>query len=300
VWAKWLKECEAELEFGTVKERRNHFKHHVAEFLGNVRLSSLTQPMVYEFDSTLRNSGRSWAMRRKVLTSLKTCLAFAQGRGYAAQNVARGVRIKKENREGSGPLRAGVDFPTMPELNTLIDKAERRWRPFVITAIFTGMRMSELRGLCWSNVDLDAGTIHVRQRADGWNKIGPPKSDAGARDIPLPPLVINTLRQWKLQCRSNEIVFPTVTGKIMRPSTVDKCWRQLLRKCGMPAYGFHMLRHGAASLFIKHLKWTPKKLQTVMGHSSIQVTYDRYGHLFDDAEQDRADMEKLEAAVRSA
>jgi integrase len=188
----------------------------------------------------------------------------------------------------------------MPELNALIDKAQRRWRPFVIAAMFTGMRMSELRGLRWSNVDLDAGMIYVRQRADGWNKIGPPKSDAGARDIPLPPLVINTLRQWKLLCRSNELVFPTVTGKIMRPSTVDKCWRQLLKKCGLRAYGFHKLRHAAASLFIKHLKWTPKKIQVVMGHSSIQVTYDLYGHLWDDAEQDKADMEKIETAVRSA
>jgi integrase len=61
-----------------------------------------------------------------------------------------------------------------------------------------------------------------------------------------------------------------------------------------------MLRHTAASLFIKHLKWTPKKLQAVMGHANITMTFDRYGHMFEDAEQDKADMAKIEAAVRSA
>jgi integrase len=57
-------------------------------------------------------------------------------------------------------------FPSMSELNSLIDNSNARRRPFIITAIFTGMRLSELRGPNWRNVDLDNGIIHVRQRAD--------------------------------------------------------------------------------------------------------------------------------------
>jgi integrase len=67
-----------------------------------------------------------------------------------------------------------------------------------------------------------------------------------------------------------------------------------------PRYGFHMLRHAAASLFIQYLGWAPKRLQTVMGHASITVTFDLYGHLFENVEADRADMAKIEAAVRAA
>ena len=67
-----------------------------------------------------------------------------------------------------------------------------------------------------------------------------------------------------------------------------------------PRYGFHMLRHAAASLFIQYLGWTPKRLQTVMGHSSINMTFDLYGHLFENIEADRADMAKIEAAVVAA
>ena len=66
------------------------------------------------------------------------------------------------------------------------------------------------------------------------------------------------------------------------------------------AYGFHMLRHAAASLFIKYLAWSPKRLQAVMGHASINMTFDRYGHLFENVEADRDAMAKIEAAIRVA
>jgi integrase len=211
-WQLWMADSEANnLEFGTIRQRRQHLKHHVMPFIGRLRLADLTTPLIYDFDTKLRDGGRSIAMRRKVITNLKTMLTFAQGRGLVAQNVARGVRIKADNREAtSGPLRAGVDFPTMAELNTLIENSTGRWRPFIITAIFTGMRLSELRGLRWDDVDLNAGQIHVRQRADGWQKIGPTKSKAGKRDIPLAPLVINTLKQWRIECPQGELdlVFP--------------------------------------------------------------------------------------------
>jgi integrase len=179
--------------------------------------------------------------------------------------------------------------------------------------------MSELRGLRWPDVDLEAGVIHVRQRADSWGKMGPPKSKAGKRDIPLAPLVLNTLRQWRIDCPKGELdlVFPNNRDKIERMWNIhEHTWYPLQNKCGLTAdtgkkdadgnpisshrYCFHMLRHAAASLFIAYLGWTPKRLQTVMGHSSINMTFDLYGHLFENIEADRADMAKIEAAVRAA
>ena len=61
-----------------------------------------------------------------------------------------------------------------------------------------------------------------------------------------------------------------------------------------------MLRHAAASLFIAYRGWTPKRVETVMGHSSISMTFDLYGHLFKSIEAERSDMEKIEAAVTAA
>lgn len=89
------------------------------------------------------------------------------------------------------------------------------------------------------------------------------------------------------------------------------CWGPLLRKLGIvtqvgtdeegrpivrPALTFHSLRHAAASLFIEQ-GWNAKKIQKVMGHSSITVTFDTYGHLWKDTQSDLDDMAKMEARL---
>jgi integrase len=171
------------------------------------------------------------------------------------------------------------------------------------------MRASELRGLRWQDVDLDAGVAHVRQRADAWRKIGAPKSAAGTRDIPLVPMAINALRQWRLACPIGELdlVFPNSCGRVENhTNTLKRFWFPLQRACGITdgagkaRYAFHSLRHAAASLFIAHLGWTPKRVQAVLGHASIGMTFDRYGHLFADPVGDREAMKKLEAAIVAA
>jgi integrase len=115
-------------------------------------------------------------------------------------------------------------------------------------------------------------------------------------------------RQWRIECPKGErdLSFPNTRGNIETMSNVHaRCWVPLQLKCGLTTdgearYGFHMLRHAAASLFIKYLGWSPKRLQTVMGHASITMTFDRYGHLFEDIEADRDAMARIEAAIRVA
>src|SRR5262249_12067231 len=240
---------------------------------------------------------------------LKTMLKFAQGQGLVAQNVARGIKLKTDKRSAPAKLKEGVDFPSKAEIRTLLDNVSDRWRAFFVVAIFTGLRASELRGLRWADVYLSAGTVTVSQRADAWRKIGAPKSAAGKREIPLVPMAINALKQWQPQCPAGELglVFPNNTGRVdSLPNIQRRVWGPLQLKCGVvdaagqPRYRFHSLRHTAASLFIAHLGWTPKRLQEVMGHASITMTFDRYGHMFSDPEGDKDAMKKLEAAVISA
>jgi len=104
-----------------------------------------------------------------------------------------------------------------------------------------------------------------------------------------------------------DLVFPSGRGNVERMSSILRLgWCPLQIKCGLTGetgshrYGFPLLRHAAASLFIHYLRWTPKRLQAVMGHSSVSMTFDLYGHLFENLEADRADMAKIEAAIRAA
>jgi integrase len=301
--ASWIKHCVDEgLERSTIEQRKQHLRLHIAPYLGREKLATLTTPRLNAFLDQLRDGRRSIAMRRHVLTSVRTALAFAKGRGLVAQNVASGIRVKSDDRHAAtGPLKAGRDFPSKAELKLLIDRATDRWRPFIVAAIFTGMRASELRGLRWRDVDLDAGTIHVAQRANTWGTMGSPKSAAGRRDIPLVPMAVNALRQWRITCPAGELVFANRRGNVNRHANfLSRVWEPLLRECEIPHYSFHSLRHAAASLFIETLGWSPKRIQTVMGHSSITMTFDRYGHLFADTEGDKEAMKRLEAAIVAA
>jgi integrase len=187
----WLATAEAaKLERATIVDYRRHLDMHVAPFIGSTKLCDLSVPMVRAFEDRLREAGRSPAMVRKVRSALSMLLADAQERGLVARNVVRELRRGKErraDRRQKGRLKAGVDIPTPDEVRAIIGKLQGRWRPVLLTAIFCGLRASELRGLRWQDVDLDAGAVHVRQRADRYHAIGRPKSEAGERTVPARP-----------------------------------------------------------------------------------------------------------------
>src|SRR6516165_10701282 len=183
----WLESSDgAGLERTTIDSYRQHLEFHIVPLLGAMKLSQLTVPMVRYFEDKLRVK-RSPAMVRKVLGSLSAILADAQERGLVSQNVVRGLRSRrlrgKERRADKrqrGKLRIGVDIPSPDEIRATIAHLDGRWRPLILTAIFTGLRASELRGLRWADVDLARGELRVRQRADRFGAIGHPKS-AGSR-----------------------------------------------------------------------------------------------------------------------
>src|SRR5262249_46286682 len=97
-----------------------------------------------------------------------------------AQNVVYSLRKNRRSRraDGNGKLKVGINIPSPDEIRAIIAKLFGPRRPLLLTAIFTGLRASELRGLRWADIDLKRGELHVRQRADRYGKIGRPKSEA--------------------------------------------------------------------------------------------------------------------------
>jgi len=161
----------------------------IRPFIGLHKLADLTPAAVVDFRNVLVRQGRSRALARKVVSSLGSILAEAMSRGQVARNVvhdaARGDRRRaRVEKRHTRRLQVGIDLPTKDELRAMLDHAGRL-RPLLVTAIFTGLRASELRGLTWDAVDLDRRVLTVRQRADRWGTIGSPKSDAGKREVPL-------------------------------------------------------------------------------------------------------------------
>ena len=199
-------------------------------------------------------------------------------------------------------------IPTKDEIRTIIDNAPASHKAMFVTAIFTGMRISELRGLTWDNIDFEVKIIRVSQRADEYCQIGAPKSRAGVRNIPMAPTVLKVLSEWKENAPVSalDLAFPNSVGKVQNYSNIyNRVFKPMLVKNsivdsrGQSKFGIHALRHAAASLFIEQ-GWNPKKIQTLLGHASINMTMDVYGHLFENAEEDVSMFEKLESDLMAA
>ena len=310
--ALWLSQAENDgLEASTVMQYRQHLNYHITPFLGDVKLAELTPASVVGFRAQLRKEGRSPVMAKKVTTSLGAILASAIAGGRVARNVVReqarehGNRQRRLEKRHDKRLEVGVDIPTKNEIRAILAAAQGRLRPLIVTAIFTGLRASELRGLTWDDVNLERAVIRVRQRADRWNNIGSPKSATSQREVPLAPIVVNTLREWKLACPKSELdlAFPSRLGNVESlPNLHRRGLGTLQVAAGItsdrehPKYGLHAFRHAAASLFIEQ-GFSPKRVQALMGHSSIQMTFDTYGHLFPSKDDDAAAMQQLQARL---
>jgi integrase len=307
----WLESCEAaKLERTTLEQYRRQLDLHIVPLIGAVKLSALTVPAVRAFEDRLRTE-RSAAMVRKVLVSLSSILSNAQERGLVAQNVVRGLRARRGPLDRhQRKLKAGADIPTPDEIRAILGSLTGQARPLLLTAIFTGLRASELRGLRWADVDLKRNELHVHQRADRFSSIGAPKSAAGERTIPLLPMVVNGLREWRLVAGKNaqDLVFPSPRGQVAgRNGIVRRLWQPAQVQAGVvdaqgrAKYpGLHALRHFYASWCINRradggLELPLKLVQARLGHASIQITADVYGHLFPRGD-DAAEMAAAEQA----
>ena len=313
----WIEQAEADgLERASIHQYRTHLDLHIKLFLGLHKLADLTPAAVQSFRNVLMRQGRSRSLAGKVVSSLGSILAEEMARGQVARNVVheqaggdrRRARVEKRHTR---KLQVGVDLPTKDELRAMIEHAGRL-RPLLLTAIFSGLTSSELRGLTWDDVDFDRRVLTVRQRADRWDVLGPPKSDAGKREVPLAPVVVAALREWKLACprlaadgaKRLRFVFPDSDGNVDSHHNIHRSTGlgRVQFAAGItadpraPKYGLHSLRHTAASLFIEQ-GFSPKRVQALMGHSSIGMTFDCYGHLWPSAEDDQVAMAQVQARL---
>ena len=218
----WLVTSEAGgLERTTLDQYRAQLELHIVPLIGAMKLSRFTAPMARAFEDKLLGLDRSPVMVRKVMVSLS---AIPGRRARAEVSLARtrlapsaslssppgqgGARRQASEGQAKGGDRhpyAGRD-PGYPGPHRLRPSGE----PVLMTAIFTGLRASELRGLRWADVDLKRGELSVRQRADRFNTIGRPKSESGERVVPFPPELVSVLREHRLACPKGpfDLVFP--------------------------------------------------------------------------------------------
>lgn len=178
-----------------------------------------------------------------------------------------------------------------------VQRAWQRNCVIVLMAAMTGLRQGEIRALYKSDLDLTREIVRVRRAADKDGELKAPKTAAGSREVPLPAELIAELQAWLKVAPDGKLLFASARGGVMdRSNFYHRVWRSLLKYAGEEDCGlsFHALRHFYASSLIA-AGMNAKEIQTTMGHSSIQVTYDLYGDLL---EEDIG--HRKEAAARAA
>lgn len=171
------------------------------------------------------------------------------------------------------------------------------YRPLVAAVLFTGLRISELLGLVWDDVDLGTGVIHVRAQLSRAHRSSPPtrvapKTRAAVRDIPLVPQLRDMLRAHHAgagQRCSDGWVFPSQAGTPLGHRNAQRrALTKAARRAGLedgrwPPLRFHDLRHTFASHLIIDLRLDVAQVSRILGHAQITTTLSVYTHLFDDA-----------------
>ena len=261
---------------------RGHINKHILHSdhgIGSCKLSQLTPKVVGDFRDALRSAGVTVSTTRKIISTLHSILAYAIGQDWIASNAAAGVRVIGARNEGAKKIVP----PSKSELKAILGAADEAFRFAVLFAVSTGMRAGEQWALKWGDVDLAAGTLNIIRRIDSYGEEGPPKSAAGIRSIPLSSQMLTMLKQRKLAAIFSgqaDYIFPNKRGgHTGHDNMMKRQYKPTLDRAGVLGVNWHSLRHYAISTWIE-AGMTPKTVQTFAGHSSLQVTMDRYGHMF--------------------
>jgi integrase len=178
----------------------------------------------------------------------------------------------------------------------LLAVADQDFRVTLAFASSTGVRAGELHALRWRHIDFAKGEVAIETRVDAYGEEDVTKTAAGMRTIPLAQPLVVMLKEWKLRTKRkkpDDLVFPNKRGwyadhghMVKRKflplfdALAEKHHQNPANDPESPArFNWHALRHFAVSCWIE-AGLSPKTVQTFAGHSSLQVTMDRYGHLF--------------------
>lgn len=271
---------------------------HIVPALGGVVLAKLTPQDVQKLMAAKLASGDLSARSTNYIRSvLRRALTHAVRWGLVSRNAASQAEPLPQAKPKISPF-------TPDQASRLIECAQthRLCAAFEL-ALATGLRRGELLGLRWKDVDMDAGALTVRvtlQRVNGQAAWLEPKTEASQRTVALPASLIARLRSHKaaqnaerrlsgVDWANKDLVFTNRSGGPMLPRNFDNQYQLLLRRAGLPHRRVHDLRHTAASLMLAagiplHI------VSKTLGHTSISMTANFYGHLYDSDRQKVADV----------
>lgn len=301
----WLEDVQ-KTRVRTVTYENNRFviDNHLLPALGHIRLQKLTVQHVQAMYVKKLNEGLSPGTIRNIHKVLHTALGYAKRIKLVGMNVSDEVELPRNKQHE-------VQVLTPEQAQVFLQKIqEHKLEALTTLALTTGLRRGEILGLCWQDIDLEKGSLHVRRTlvylvSHGFIE-GEPKTEMSKRKIVLPHFVIEVLKRHRtlqLEARlkagtawvDRDLVFPNTYGDFLLPQTLYKQFARLLKDLGLPHMRFHDLRHSTATLLLS-MGVPMKVVQELLGHSNFSTTANVYSHVLPSMQQEA--MDKMDALFR--
>ena len=318
---RWLPAQRSQLKDTTYHSYESNLRLHVLPTLGEVPLAKLVSEDLDTLYGRLLESGRrnassdgpgaSPASVRYIHRILRKALGDAVRKGTLTRNPA--VLADPPKRSTASRRDREMAVWNAAQLQTFLGGlGGQRLAPAFVVAAHTGMRRGEIAGLRWSDVDLSAKLIHVRQAAVAVNyelRLSDVKTANGRRTVDVNDDVVRALAAWRrTQAEERmllgadyadlDLVFARPDGTPTHPEVISRTFERLVARSGLPRIRFHDLRHTHASLLLK--AGVPIKVVSErLGHATASFTLDVYGWVLPGMQADAAAVfSRLMSAIR--
>ena len=284
----WLEVKKPNIRQSTYEQYQGHIENHLKPFFVGIQINRIGYDQVEKFVSYCYSKKMNISTHKKILVNLGAIMTYAVRKRLIEYNPVRD--IEKPKGQSNHDEAKDLNILEPPELRRLFDNApDLKHKAIFMVAATTGLRQGEILGLKWTDIDWINGQLHVNRTYNHF-AFYDPKSQTSKRKVDVPPQTLRLLKEWRLACIMSELdlIFPSENGKPLSALNMfNRKFIPTLKKAGLRKIRFHDLRHTYASIQID-LGENPKYIQSQMGHSSIRITLDTYGHLMKDVNQEAA------------
>lgn len=293
---EWLDGKRSSIKPHTHEQYDQVVKTHINPYLGKVKLKDIESFQIQRFYNEKLKNGTSESTVYLIHRVLRCALRQAYAMGLIPRNPISPIKSPKPKKK---EMRTYNDY----QARDLLRAAEGTdLEALLFVELATGLRIGEIIGLKWSDLDMETGTLRICRQVQRVKDVGlvfsEPKSEKSRRLIILGPEAIKRLQkhadrqyQQKLfagdRWMENDLIFPNTIGKPKEQNRLLKDFKILADAAGLPRIRFHDLRHTAATLMLQE-EVNPKIVQEILGHSDINLTLNTYSHVLPTLQKEAA------------
>ena len=294
---EWLSAVKLRVKPSTYANYQMKIEKHILPSFGGIRYDSLTVQMLNGFIEDKLNSGLSAKYVSDIIIVFKSMAKYI-AKIHRFRNIMADVTLPKVHRKEMQLLSPVQQRKLCNYLLNDLNPTSM----CVLLSLYTGLRVGEVCGLMWEDIDFEKSVLTVRRTvqrirsgAHGTQIIADtPKSRSSRRSIPIPKFIMKLLRDSRSDDGRYILSNSTI---ITEPRTLQRRFKSILKKADLPSVGYHCLRHMFATNSLQ-AGFDVKTLSEILGHASVETTLNRYVHT--SMERKIACMAMLEAPTNEA